>query len=78
MTPENHKRVRAYLMGGPGPFFGNTIVSVLQQAWGHSGGLNMSLGDFTDTLHTLDMRPEQLGRRWLLRLPDRPSGRVSG
>ena len=71
MTLENHKRVRAYLMTGPGLQVGYSSQDVLRKAWGLSGiGGEMSLGTFIDSLHALAFRPDQLGSQWVLRLPD--------
>ena len=71
----NHKKVRDWLMSGvAGLFVGVTPTDCLQQAWGASGGLSMSLGEFTDHLHRLNFRPDMIrGKVWHLALPDRPS-----
>jgi len=75
MSNTEAQRVRSWLMSGTaGLFVGMNPVDCLKQAWGHSGGLDMSLGAFTDCLHLLNMRPDQIkADRWHLALPDRPS-----
>lgn len=70
----NHKKVRDWLMSGnAGLHIGANPQAVLQSAWGASGGLSMSLGEFTDHLHREGFRPDQVGGRWQLNLPDRPN-----
>ena len=66
-------KIRDWLKRGPGAVFGYSPHDVLQKAWGLSGGCNMSLGAFTDALHILGFRPDQLGRQWLIRLPAGPN-----
>ena len=75
MSNANAKAVRQWLMSGAaGLFIGVNPTDCLKQAWGHSGGLDMSLGDFTDCLHFEGFRPDQVqANRWHLALPDRPS-----
>ena len=75
MTIENAKVVRQWLMSGrAGLFVGVNSVDCLKQAWGASGGLSMSLGDFTDCLHAEHFRPDQIRAKvWHLALPDSPS-----
>lgn len=62
-------KVREWIMRGPGPVFGYSPTNVLQKCWGMSGGCDLSLGEFTDSLHALNFRPGELGTRWVLRLP---------
>ena len=74
MTSKNANAVRAWLMtGDAGMFEGASPHDVLSKAWGGSGGLNMSLGSFTDCLHAQSFKPYQLGSQWVLALPDRPN-----
>ena len=75
MTQSNSKAVRNWLMSGKaGLFVGVNPVDCLKQAWGASGGLDMSLGEFTDCLHAEHFRPDQIkAGRWHLALPNRPN-----
>ena len=75
MTQSNHKRVRAWLMSGKaGLHVGVNPTDCLQRAWGASGGLNMSMGEFTEFLHLEGFRPDQVRAKvWHLALPDRPN-----
>ena len=64
--------VRAWLNSLPGLISDESSPSrVLQRAWGASG-IECSLGSFTDAMHLADFRPEQLGGKWILRLPSKP------
>ena len=71
----NAQAVRQWLMSGKaGLHIGLNSMDCLQKAWGHSGGLDMSLGEFTDCLHREGFRPDQIRAKvWHLALPDRPN-----
>lgn len=68
-----YNRVRIYLMSGPGAFFANSPGEVLRMAHASSGGLSMSVNDFGDCLKAEAYQPSQLGRRWVLALPNGPN-----
>jgi len=75
MPASNHKRVRSWLMSGQcGHFDGADAADCLKAAWGHSGGLEMSLSEFTDCLARLNFKPDYI-RAGLYRLvlPTSPS-----
>ena len=66
------KKVRSWLKTGPGFFSSDTPHTVLQMAWGASG-LQISLGDFTDSLYHEGLKPVQRGVKWGLVLPSKPN-----
>ena len=64
-------KVKSWLMTKPGLVTEASPAGVLQKAWGASG-VQCSMGDFTDALWRMGFKPEQVGVRWQLALPDRP------
>lgn len=68
-----YSRVRTWLMTGPGAYFAASPEEVLRMAWASAGGLQMSITDFADCLKAETYQPSQLGRRWVLALPNRPN-----
>ena len=74
MSNTNATATRKSLMSGPGLFVGVNPTDCLQKAWGASGGLDMSLGTFTDCLHAENFRPDQIRAKvWHLTLPSAPN-----
>ena len=71
----NDAKVRRYLRSGSaGLTVGVNPHECYSKAWGASGGLGMSLGDFTDCVHRAGFRPDVIRPKvYHLTLPDRPS-----
>ena len=64
---ENEIRVRAWLASSDVDhstvFYFDSPHECLKAAWGFSGGLDMSLGAFIDSLHSIGIEPAQRGTR---------------
>ncbi len=67
---ETNMAVRQWLNGLPGTVEANTGPEVLRKAWGMfgSGGVEM----FRQALARNGFAPEQVGPKFILRLPSRP------
>jgi hypothetical protein len=62
------------MTGRCGHFDGPDAQECLKAAWGHAGGLEMSLSEFTDCLARLNFKPDYIrAGLYRLTLPDRPS-----
>ena len=71
----NDTKIRDWLMSFPETPEANSPHSVLKIARDRfidATGSEIELGEFTDSMWRIGMRPESVGSRWVIRFPTRP------
>jgi len=71
MSMNNGEKIRGYLNSLPGTVQADSSSECLRMAWAGSG-VDCSVNDFEDVLRMYGFQVEELGNKFILRLPSRP------